>query len=191
MVGDFDSRLQLTTAECGANNALLDCAAMKRLVFQTLGVMAFLTAIGAAQDVVPLYPGAAPGSPPADYPEQAYFSNTWHTDVVSNVTKPTLMVFKPAAGTGNGSAIVICPGGGFMALSIASEGTDVAKYLVARGMTAFVFQYRLAHTGDDATTEFGALYADKQKFGEMMKTEVPLADADGLAAIVYIWEHAA
>jgi acetyl esterase/lipase len=159
--------------------------------FVSLGVIVFLTTIAAAQDVIPLYPGPAPGSPPADYPEKAYFSKAWNTDVVSNVTKPTLMVFKPAAGTGNGSAIVICPGGGFMALSISSEGTDVAKYLVARGMTAFVLKYRLAHTGDDATTEFAALYADKQKFGEMMKAEVPLADADGLAAMAYVRQHAA
>ena len=169
--------------------SLLDFAAMK--TFVSLGVMVFLTAMAAAQDVIPLYPGPAPGSPPADYPEKAYFSKAWNTDVVSNVTKPTLLVFKPAAGTGNGSAVVICPGGGFMALSMTSEGTDVAKYLVARGMTAFVLKYRLAHTGDDATTEFGALFADKQKFGDMMKSEVPLADADGLAAMAYVRQHAA
>ena len=38
---------------------------------------------------------------------------------------------------------------------------DVAKYMTARGVTTFVLKYRLAHTGDDATEEFTALYADQ------------------------------
>jgi len=148
-----------------------------------------LGAVAAAQDI-PLYPGMPPGSAPTDYPEKQYFSKAWNTDVVTNVTQPTLTVFKPAPELKNGTAIVICPGGGFMALSIASEGTEVAKYLAAKGVTAFVLKYRLAHTGEDGTTEFGALYADKQKFGEMMKSEVPLAVADGLAAVSYVRQHA-
>ena len=148
--------------------------------------------LAAAQDVIPLYPGAAPGSPAGSdsYPEKQYFSKTWNTDVVSNVTRPTLTIFKPSAETKNGAAVVICPGGGFMALSISSEGTDVAKYLAARGMTAFVLKYRLAHTGDDATQEFGTLFADKAKFGAMLRDTAPLSIADGLAAVTYVRQHA-
>jgi acetyl esterase/lipase len=150
-----------------------------------------LTAAAAAQDVIPLYPGVPPGSSPQDnYPEKQYFSKAWNTDVVSNVTQPTLTVFKPAAELKINTAVVICPGGGFMALSIASEGTDVAKYLAARGVTAFVLKYRLMHTGEDATTEFGALYADQPKFQAMMKNVEPLAVADGLAAVAYVRQHA-
>src|SRR5580658_2390919 len=143
-------------------------------------VVLSLARLAAAQDVIPLYPGTPPGSSPQDtYPEKQYFSKAWNTDVVTNVTRPTLMVFKPAPELKINTAVVICPGGGFMALSIASEGTDVAKYLAARGVTAFVLKYRLAHTGEDATAEFGALYADKPKFDAMMKDEGPLAVADG------------
>jgi acetyl esterase/lipase len=171
--------------------ALVDFAAMKTFVLRTFCMLVFLTTLAGAQDVVALYPGAAPGSAPADYAEKDYFSKTWNTEVVTNVTKPTLTVFKPAAGTGNGSAIVICPGGGFMALSINSEGNDVAKYLVARGMTAFVLKYRLAHTGDDATQEFTELWKDQAKFGEMLKAEVPLAVVDGLTAVTWVRQHAA
>jgi acetyl esterase/lipase len=89
----------------------------------------------------------------------------------------------------NGTAVVICPGGGFMALSITSEGTDVAKYLAAKGVTALVLKYRLAHTGEDATQEFAAMFADKQKFRELLGKVVPLAVADGLAAVTYVREH--
>ena len=163
---------------------------MKTFALRTLLIVVFLTAVGAAQDVIPLYPGTAPGSTLENYPEKAYFSKLWNTDVVTNVTKPTLTVYKPSAELRNGTGIVICPGGGFMALSINSEGTDVAKYLAAKGVTAFVLKYRLAQTGEDATAEFTALWADKAKFKEMADKEVPLADADGLAAVTYVRQHA-
>lgn len=149
-----------------------------------------LATVAAAQEVIPLYPGAPPGSTPQNYPEKEYFSKPWNTEVVTNVTKPTLTVFKPAAELRNGTALVICPGGGFMALSITSEGIDVAKYMAARGVTAFVLKYRLAHTGDDATEEFTKLYADKTKFRETIGSVVPLAIADGLAAVTYVRQHA-
>jgi acetyl esterase/lipase len=148
-------------------------------------------AVGAiAQETVPLYSGAPPGSAPADYPEKQYFSKAWNTDVVTNVTKPSLTVFKPASGTANGSAIVIAPGGGFMALSIESEGNQVARWLAARGMTAFVLKYRLAHTGEDATQEFQTAYADRQKFGQMIGAVVPMSIADGIAAVGFVRKHA-
>jgi acetyl esterase/lipase len=86
--------------------------------------------------------------------------------------------------------VVICPGGGFMALSITSEGTDVAKYLTAKGVTAFVLKYRVAHTGEDATEEFTALFADRQKFQQILDKVVPLSIADGLAAVAYVRQHA-
>jgi acetyl esterase/lipase len=134
-----------------SRNSLLNYAAMKTSLIRTLCLVVFLTALAAAQEVIPLYPGTPPGSTPENYPEKEYFSQLWKTEVVANVTKPTLTVFKPSPESRNGTALVICPGGGFMALSITSEGTDVAKYMVARGVTAFVLKYRLAHTGEDAT----------------------------------------
>jgi hypothetical protein len=77
-----------------------------------------------------------------------------------------------------------------MALSITSEGIDVAKYMAARGVTAFVLKYRIAHTGEDATEEFTKLYAGKVKFRETIGSVVPLAIADGLAAVTYVRQHA-
>ena len=143
-----------------------------------------------AQDVIPLYPGMPPGSKQENYPEKEYFSKAWNTEVVTNVTKPTLTIFKPTPELKNGTALVICPGGGFMALSITSEGIDVAKYMAARGVTAFVLKYRLAHTGEDATEEFTKLYADREKFHQTIGGVVPLSIADGLAAVTYVRQHA-
>jgi acetyl esterase/lipase len=164
---------------------------MKTFLIRTLGFVVFIVTLAAAQEVIPLYPGTPPGSTLENYPEKAYFSKAWNTEVVANVTKPTLTVFKPAPELKNGTAVVVCPGGGFMALSITSEGTEVARYLAARGVTAFVLKYRLAHTGEDATEEFIKLYPDREKFRETVDPVIPLAIDDGLAAVTYVRRHAA
>jgi acetyl esterase/lipase len=143
------------------------------------------------QEVIHLYPGAAPGSEDANYPEKQYFSKVWNTEVVTNVSQPTLTLYKPDPALANGTSIVICPGGGFMALSINSEGIDVAKWLAAKGVTAFVLKYRLAHTGEDATQEFLDAFRDQKKFGEILAQVLPLSVADGLAAVTYVRKHAA
>ena len=164
---------------------------MKSIFLRTLAVVLLLASCVAAQEVIPLYPGTPPGSTPETYPEKEYFSKVWNTEVVSNVTKPSLTVFKPSAATKNGTAAVICPGGGFMALSITSEGTEVAKYLTERGVTTFVLKYRLARTGEDATQEFATAFNDREKFREMIGKVIPLSVADGRAAMVYVKQHAA
>ncbi|MGA9814295.1 MAG: alpha/beta hydrolase [Terriglobales bacterium] len=163
---------------------------MKTVLARALLLVVFLATLAAAQDVIPLYPGTPPGSTPENYPEKEYFSKVWNTEVVTNVTKPSLTVFKPAPELRNGTAVVICPGGGFMALSITSEGNDVARYLAAKGVTAFVLKYRLARTGEDGTQEFMALFPHRQKFDELIGQVVPLAVADGLAAVTYVRQHA-
>ena len=163
---------------------------MKTFLTRSFFALVMLATLAAAQEVIPLYPGAPPGSTPQNYPEKEYFSKLWNTEVVTNVTKPTLTVFKPAPELKNGTALVICPGGGFMALSITSEGTDLAKYMAAKGVTAFVLKYRIAHTGEDATQEFTTLYADRAKFHDTIGSVVPLAIADGLAAVTYVRRHA-
>jgi hypothetical protein len=73
--------------------SLLDYAAMKIFFIRTLCVVLFLATLGAAQDVIPLYPGTPPGSTPENYPEKEYFSKVWNTEVVANVTKPSLTIF--------------------------------------------------------------------------------------------------
>ncbi|WP_066220147.1 alpha/beta hydrolase [Formosa haliotis] len=57
------------------------------------------------------------------------------------VSKPTLSIFKPKHS--NGTAIVICPGGGYKHLAMNKEGFKVAKWLNTLGITAIVLKYRL------------------------------------------------
>lgn len=165
---------------------------MNRSILCLACSLLLLAPLSQAQQTIPLYPGPAPGTPAQTYPEKEYFSQPWHTNVVTNVTRPTLTVFKPTNGENSGSAVVICPGGGYMALSIDSEGNEVARYLAARGMTAFVLRYRLAPTDTDATALFGTLWAhDRPKLDAMINQDLPLAVADGLAAVAYVRQHAA
>jgi len=113
--------------------------------------------------------------------------------VVRNVTRPTLRPFLPKPGEGTGAAVIIAPGGGFMMLSMDSEGYDVARWLAAHGVTAFVLKYRLETTPVDAD-------AFQKKMFEMIgaprdATQTlpgePRAVEDGLAAMRYVRSHAA
>jgi acetyl esterase/lipase len=61
----------------------------------------------------------------------------------SKVTVPTLSLFLPDKDKSNGTAIVICPGGGYLHLAIDKEGFKIAKWLNTLGITAFVLKYRL------------------------------------------------
>ena len=68
--------------------------------------------------------------------------------MIFDVSEPTLELFRPASGRANGTAVIIAPGGGFVALGYTFGGTDVARALAARGITAFVLKYRTIRSGD-------------------------------------------
>jgi acetyl esterase/lipase len=58
--------------------------------------------------------------------------------------KPTLTAFLPPADQANGTAVVICPGGGYGHLAIDHEGTQIAQWLNSMGVAGFVLRYRIA-----------------------------------------------
>ncbi len=142
----------------------------------------------AQQRVIPLYNSAAPGSENWTQEEKENSQNSWRTRVVYNVARPTLTVFLPDPASATGTAVVICPGGGFFALSIDSEGFDVARWLTAKGVACFVLKYRLVECKtDDPTTE---LMAKWSHLGEIVAPVIKLAMADGQAAVGYVRQHA-
>jgi acetyl esterase/lipase len=57
--------------------------------------------------------------------------------------RPSLTIHRPPADKANGTAVVVCPGGGYGALALDHEGKQVAEWLNARGVTAFILKYRL------------------------------------------------
>jgi acetyl esterase/lipase/lysophospholipase L1-like esterase len=146
--------------------------------------------IHAQQKVIQLYDGPAPGSENWTWNEAENDNNAWQTKVVYNVSRPTLTVFEPIPRSATGTAVIICPGGAFHALSINSEGYDVANWLVKKGVTCFVLKYRLARsvTTDPVAEVMGKW--GKKEFDDENNAVIPLGIADGKAAIAYVRAHA-
>jgi acetyl esterase/lipase len=139
-------------------------------------------AFAAEPKVIPLWPGVAPGSENSKY-EETQITVQDGTKRISNVTHPTLTAFLPDAATANGTAVIICPGGGFRWLSFDHEGAELARWLNSIGVTAFVLKYRVMRTGDEDEK-------DPAKAAERKKAVIPLAIADGQQAVRLVRAHA-
>jgi acetyl esterase/lipase len=100
----------------------------------------------AAPEVIRLGPGPPPGTESWSGPEQAAdaeLPNLGKVHVITNVTMPSVTVFRPPAGQSNGTAVLVVPGGAFRALAWDLDGTETAGWLTRRGVTAFVLEYRV------------------------------------------------
>ncbi len=123
--------------------------------------------------------------------EKHYFTPLWDTQVVTNVSVPSLEVFRPEPGSGNGAAVVVAPGGGLFGLSINSEGKEVARWLAGKGFTAFVLKYRLVPTGADGVKEISEQFStDPQATMQRVREVLPYSVADGLNALAYVRSQA-
>lgn len=123
--------------------------------------------------------------------EKEYFSQIWQTEVVTNVSKPTMQVFRPSAEKNNGTAVIVAPGGGLYALSIESEGNMVAKWLNDKGITAFVLKYHLVPTGEDGVADISKLAVENpQVIGQEVGKVIPFSIQDGLNAIKHVRDNA-
>jgi acetyl esterase/lipase len=158
---------------------------MKKLL-----ALSLLTFSAFGQQIIPLDHEPVPGVT-YENPEKQFYSEAWQTQVVTNVSKPVLMVYEPEEGKKNGTSVIIAPGGGLYGLSINSVGLDVAKWLNEKGITAFVLKYRLVPTGEDGSTEIGVEMRNSpgtlfRKVAEVL----PYSVNDGLTAIAYVRTHA-
>lgn len=111
--------------------------------------------------------------------------------IVRNVDQPTLTVYFPDADKATGAAMIIAPGGGFHMLSIENEGTAVANWLKDQGVAAFVLRYRLVKTGDDFAGVLMRRLFNRKELDAAVAPVMPLAAADGEAAVRYVRDHAA
>jgi acetyl esterase/lipase len=59
------------------------------------------------------------------------------------VTDPTISVFLPPAEKATGTAVIICPGGGYGFLSFSNEGFTIARWLTDNGIAGIILKYRL------------------------------------------------
>ena len=110
-----------------------------RNLLSALALTLTTTLVYAQDKPILLYPGGVPNSKsaPAAYSEK--IDKAW----IFQVTAPTLTPYLPEKGSANGTAVVICPGGGYAGLASGHEGSDVAQAFAKIGVTAFILKYRL------------------------------------------------
>jgi acetyl esterase/lipase len=154
---------------------------MPRTTSCVAGVIAAtcLLACPALAQTLNIWPGTAPGSEQWTQRERTV-ANTPIGTVVFNVVAPTLTAYLPERAKATGSGIIIAPGGAFVALAIDLEGNDVARWLQARGIAAFVLKYRIMEKRQEGIPQ------------QMdMDTAGKYGIADGIQAIKVVRQHAA
>jgi acetyl esterase/lipase len=102
--------------------------------------------------VVDLWPAKAPDEADNIGPEKVRMSPkltkkevevTESTKMLTNVTKPTIKIYRPAKEKDTGAAVLICPGGGYWNLYWELEGEEVAAWMTSQGMTGIILKYRV------------------------------------------------
>ncbi len=131
-----------------------------KTLFSTVLIILYSATIG-AQEIINLYPGEIPNSKISNIKE-SYASGMYR-----NVIQPTLEIYLPEKEKSTGTAIVICPGGGYSVIVYQGEGISTAKEFAKHGIAAFVLKYRLP---DDSL--------------ELNKTIAPLQDAQQAIKVV-------
>ncbi len=109
------------------------------------GIM-LMSILSKAQKEIPLYDDSVPNFVPCSLNEHSFIDSSWNKNgilIVQDVTRPTITVYQPPKEKRNGTAVLICPGGGYGVLAAGHEGSDVAKAFNEMGVTAFVLKYRL------------------------------------------------
>lgn len=110
------------------------------------------------QIATPEQPGAIPLREPLAKADPEHWETQGGNRSIRNVVNPTLTPVLPDPAKATGAAVIVAPGGGFLSLSIDSQGYQVAQWLADRGIAAFVLKYRLEETPSDPA-----------KFGEAMR----------------------
>jgi acetyl esterase/lipase len=114
-----------------------------------LALCAPLLQAAPAPTVINLWPGTAPGEK-GDIGEEKDMSKP--TDGkpggksiirLGNVSQPTITIYSPEADKANGTAVVVCPGGGYSILAWDLEGTEICDWLNSIGVTGVLLKYRV------------------------------------------------
>jgi acetyl esterase/lipase len=117
------------------------------IVLTTTMLFSAVTILRAADERLTLdvWPGAAPGESTSGGEEKLEEQKPGQREVkrLTNVSKPTLTFYRPPRERDSGTAVVICPGGGYHILAMDLEGEEVATWLNSIGVTGIVLKYRV------------------------------------------------
>lgn len=109
--------------------------------------------------IEPVWPGKAPGETKELPPEEDINKPTDRPVgdrpiiKLTNVSTPTLSVYRPDPSLDTGASVIICPGGGHRILAFDHEGTEVAEWLNTLGVTGIVLKYRVPARNPDKRWE--------------------------------------
>src|SRR5581483_491994 len=92
--------------------------------------------------VLDVWPGKAPGET-GPVAEEKATSKDGKVTSLTNVSRPTLSVYRPAKDKDTGACVLVCPGGGYNNLAWDHEGEQVAAWLNSIGVTGVVLKYRV------------------------------------------------
>lgn len=93
---------------------------------------------------IAIWPNAAPGEKGGIGPEaEVVRKDERKTTRITNISSPTLTLFRPTSEKNTGAAVVICPGGGYSYVVADKEGSEVAEWLNTIGVTGVVLRYRV------------------------------------------------
>jgi acetyl esterase/lipase len=109
-----------------------------------MSLLIISTASMSAQDkIIKVWPNKIPGAiENKNYKETADTAEDGMV-TLSTVTNPTISVYFPKEVKANGTAVLICPGGGYVHLAYTKEGINIAHWLNSLGITGVVLKYRL------------------------------------------------
>jgi acetyl esterase/lipase len=137
----------------------VETSAVHRMTFIVLllvGLFVTAPAFSGEPLVVELWPGKTPGDAGIKGAETSRIHQSplvGPTKLITNVTKPTLTIYQPAREKNAGTAMVICPGGGYWDLYWELEGEEVAAWLNSVGITGIILKYRCPRRPGDVRGE--------------------------------------
>lgn len=124
-----------------------------------LALLIFVTHISYSQTVVPVYDGPIPGG--KEFKDNEAVEKDGITRI-KRISKPTITIYKADKKNANGTAVLVCPGGGYWINAFDHEGIKVAEALNKMGITAFVLKYRIPNDSTMTNRETGALQDAQQ-----------------------------
>jgi acetyl esterase/lipase len=131
------------------------------LLMATAGLFLSVAAAGEPQ-VLELWPGKVPDEPGTIGPERSRMSPvldrkqvevTESTRMITDVTRPSISIYRPGKENATGTAILICPGGGYWDLYWELEGEEVAAWVNSLGVTGIILKYRVPRRPDEPKDE--------------------------------------
>jgi acetyl esterase/lipase len=126
--------------------------------------------------VTPIWPGKPPGEtkelPPEEDITKPDQKDPGGKPIIrlTNVSIPTVSLYRPAKDKDTGAAVVICPGGGHYILALNHEGTETAEWLATLGVTGIVLKYRVPSRTPDGKRWLAAVQ-DAQRAMSLVRSK--------------------